>query len=129
MKAPPERKERPVAARVAKFVTEWLHANRDRNKAELGRLLGMSGSWVTRLIAGDRGLTVDYLDPLADVLGVTPSELVRRDEHEIWELRASEVRLLSAFRALSKEEKESLLSMALSLAKKADAGPTRRWGR
>lgn len=60
-------------------VRYWLH-ERQMSKSALSRAMGVSPSWVTELIRGRRGLTLDKLDGLARALNITVSALfVDRD--------------------------------------------------
>lgn len=67
---------RPVTADsvTSARVSRWL-GEQERSKSWLARKLNVTDSTIGRRIAGG-GWTLDELDRLAEVLGLTPSELV-----------------------------------------------------
>ena len=102
-----------AAGRVRQRIEDWLNAQPKGQKKGLKKRLAeavpyrfgkpKSYSWVSDILRKS-GKTVDVqlrdLDAIARFMGVPPGELVRRDEDHYVEVTASELRLLTGFRAL-----------------------------
>lgn len=67
---------------------------------EFGKKLGHGDQWVSNLLTGRFGLSLDELDAAARAVGVPPSELVRDYDEEARVLTPSESRILRALRQL-----------------------------
>lgn len=99
-----------AAARVRKRIAEWVkeqgHGSRKRIADAVKGLYGSprSASWITDIIDGPekegQDLRLRDLDAVADVLGVPPGELVRRDDTIVLELTHTEYRMVKFFRSM-----------------------------
>jgi len=99
-----------AAARVRRRIAEWAksegHGSRKRLADAVKGLYGKarSASWVTDLIDGpDHGgqdLRLRDLDAVAEVMGIPPGDLVRRDDNMYAEVTPSELRILRFHRSL-----------------------------
>lgn len=99
-----------AAARVRRRIAEWVkeqgHGSRKQLADAVKGLYGepRSPSWVTDIIDGPdkkgQDLRLRDLDAVADVLGVPPGELVRRDDTIVLELSHTEYRMVKFFRAM-----------------------------
>lgn len=77
-----------------------------------GKRLGHGDQWVSNLLNGKFALSLDELDATASIVGRTPSDLVRREEDELWELRPTEMRLVRAVRGLPPALRDHLVTLA-----------------
>ncbi len=65
--------------------------------AKLGQPKG--DAWISGVLSGKQGLSLDDLDAVADKLNLPPSELVRADNSELRELRPHEMHLLRHYQS------------------------------
>ena len=93
-----------------------LLANDGVTGRAFAKRVGHSEQWVSNLLNGRVALALDDLDAAATALGRTPSELVRKDEDELWELRPTEMRLVRATRQLPPVLRDHLVVLAEYLA-------------
>lgn len=77
-----------------------------------GKRLGHGDQWVSNLLNGKFSLGLDDLDAAAKIVERTPSDLVRKDEDELWELRPTEMRLVRAVRELPPALRDHLVTLA-----------------
>lgn len=99
-----------AAARVRRRLSQWVEAEGHGSRKRLAEaVLGLYGksrsaSWVTDLLdgpeAGGQDLRLRDLDAVAAAMRVPPGELVATDGNEYVEVTASELRLLTFYRAL-----------------------------
>lgn len=95
-----------VRRRIAEWVTEQGHGSRKRIADAVTGLYGepRTASWVTDIIDGPdkkgQDLRLRDLDAVAEVMGVPPGELVRREGSIVLELSHTESRMVRFYRAL-----------------------------
>jgi transcriptional regulator with XRE-family HTH domain len=70
--------------------------------------------WISNKLQGRRKLYFSDVEQIADALNVPMSELVRHPEDRTYDLSATEARLIEAFRKLSQNEQQALLTLATS---------------
>lgn len=127
-----------AAARVRRRIAEWAkakgHGSRKRLADAVRGLYGKarSSSWVTDLIDGpdDGGqdLRLRDLDAVADVMGVAPGDLVRRDDNMYAEVTPSEMRILRFHRSMPEVTRHQVMGYfdyIYSLQQKALEGQAR----
>ena len=100
-----------AAARVSRRIAARLHEIGLTARAFAHELNHVDG-WISGIKNGKWALGLDELDEAARVLRLTPSELVRNDESELWELRPTEGRLLRAVRQLPPVLRDHLVAHA-----------------
>lgn len=107
-----------AAARVRRRIAEWVGRVGHGSKkllAEAPSLYGdgHSASWVTDILDGpDRGgsdLRLKDLDAVAEIMGVQPGDLVRRNDNLYAEVTPSEMRFLRFYRSLPDTARHHLL--------------------
>jgi transcriptional regulator with XRE-family HTH domain len=82
--------------------------------------------WISNIMTGRRGVRLEDLEAIANILNVPPSELIRAPTDVTLELTPQEVRLVEAFRVLSGVEQHALLMVATLRQRSGKAGrPTR----
>lgn len=96
-----------VRARLRQFL-----ANDGLTGRAFAKRVGHSEQWVSNLLNGRVALALDDLDAVAVATKRTPSELVRKDEDELWELRPTEMRLVRAARELPPALRDHLIVLA-----------------
>jgi transcriptional regulator with XRE-family HTH domain len=57
-----------------------LRIERDLTQEEVGKAAGMNRTFIGKLERGQTGMNVDRLDDLAQALGLTPRDLIPRDD-------------------------------------------------
>ena len=101
----------PIVTRVRGNVERLMKApGRPKvTRKQIAGVLGLSVSQVGNFIRGAYGISLKHLDPLAEVLGVPTSELVRASELPLFELTEAESRLMLYYRGWTPAARESLL--------------------
>jgi transcriptional regulator with XRE-family HTH domain len=94
--------------------TRLRHLLGERNLTgrALGQRLGHGDQWVSNLLNGRFGLKLEELDAVAQAVGTTPSELVKRPDDDVDVLTPSERRVLRALRALPPAVRDHLIILA-----------------
>lgn len=80
-------------------------------QAVLAKALGVSVGQISNFLRGEDGIALKHLDPLADVLGVPTSELVRTTEYPMFELTEPEARMVTYLRQWTPAVRQSLLNV------------------
>lgn len=96
-----------VRARLRQFLADDGVTGR-----AFAKRVGHSEQWVSNLLNGRVALALDDLDAAAAAVRRTPSELVRKDEGDLWELRPTEMRLVRAVRELPPALRDHLVTLA-----------------
>lgn len=99
-----------AAARVSRRITERLKERGLTGRA-LAQRLSHGDGWISGIKLGKWALGLDELDEAAEFLGLTPSDLVRKDGG-LWELQPTEQRLVRALRALPPILRDHLVTLA-----------------
>lgn len=107
-----------ISARVSQRLKE-LAAKRGFKKALAARL-DFGPSWVSPYVSGERAVTLDILEAMAELSGKPAAELVAPPE-TVWQLDADEARLVRTLRRWPKPVTHALLDF---LGFFADEAPT-----
>lgn len=105
-----------AAARVRRRLNEWKKAHgRGATKALGGAVLGkfgepMSAQWASGILKGKSELRLADLDSVAELLGVPPGDLVRRNGDHYMELIPSEMKFVGYLRQLPDTVRRHLMS-------------------
>lgn len=99
-------------------VADLLEA-RGLTQKRLAELVGKPQPTISRLLSGHRGIRVNDLDAVAQVLLVPVAELLRAPDDPIYELNPREGDLIRRFRALSPAGQDALLTLLPQAAKGA----------
>lgn len=95
-----------AAARVRKRLVEWKASYGHGAGTELAKAVpgeygeSLSPQWASGIFKGKSKLRLEDLDYVADLLGIPPGDLVRRDGDHYLEVIPSEIRFLQHLRAL-----------------------------
>lgn len=96
--------------------SDWLRsrmAELGLSQAAIGKVLSRDRSQVSRIIAGKQVLKLGEIEPLADVLRVTPLELIRR----AWDWRDTEiVRLAHAWERVPHDRRQQAIRLVETFA-------------
>ena len=82
----------PTAKDVLRRKISDLLARDDRQQIELARYLGYQPSWVTDVLKGRHGVSLDDLDRIARFFGVSVPQLFELDGSRFRDLRRGERR-------------------------------------
>ena len=82
-----------------------------KTKAEIARLVGVKPSTISDWLAGRGFPRLETLNALADVLGVTQSELVEGVNFDKETISEEEQKVLDLFHQVPEEKRELVLSM------------------
>src|SRR5688572_10450224 len=86
-----------VQTRIRSRIRDRL-AELRMHQRELAQRCGHDDSWITGILAGRQGLHWKDFDTVADVLELTPSDLVRYEDSLMLEVKPTEARLPHSYR-------------------------------
>lgn len=81
--------------------------------------------WISNIMTARRGVGLEDLESIANILNIPPAELIRDPMNTTLELTPNEIRLVQAFRALSGHEQNAVLTMATLRQRSGKAGRPR----
>ena len=89
-----------------------------RKQKDIAELLGVTPATISQTLKRRDGSTfrLVYLDALAELLGTTPTDLVKHPDSTVWELTADEVRWLRYFRLWTKDVRAAVLGLLTHFA-------------
>lgn len=84
-----------------------------KKQKDIAALLGVTPATISQTLKRRDGSTfrLVYLDALADLLGTTPTDLLKRPESTVWELTADEARWVRYYRMWTKDVRATILGL------------------
>src|SRR3977135_4227089 len=68
--------------------------------------------WISNIVTGRRGIKLNDVEGIAEALNVPVAELVRKPEDRVYDLSATEARLIEAFRKIPAQEQQAILILS-----------------
>jgi transcriptional regulator with XRE-family HTH domain len=91
-----------------------LRVGRNWSQDQLADEVGCAKAQISDLERGNRGLTVDWMRRLADALGVTPADLLSREDNPLL-LDDTERELIQRYRSAAADQQQNLKRVAEAL--------------
>lgn len=123
--------DRPATERVRLRLVDWVTARKhgaqrqllDRIQKQTNEI--RKDSWLSGIVNGQKNLTLDDLDLIADAMDVPPGELVRKHDRNYWELTMEESKVVEWLRLMTSDSRRHFVAWVEPIRSLMRSGPQR----